>query len=82
MWTIISMMIFVCVFELVYSICVNILYDNACHPQRISNVLDSAFSFIDRSVGYTYWFWPIIYMFWPSTIRQEEKKKYKEAKRI
>ena len=71
MWTLWSTTLF----NFVYSICVKILYNSECAPQRISLTLDSVFKLFDRVVAYVIWFYPVIYLFWPTkrNIHQEER---------
>lgn len=79
MWLIIASMLFVAIFETIYSACVTALYTDDCHQKHISNELDSIFSFTDRFVGYVFWFWPIIRIMWP-TVALEDSQRYKAAK--
>ena len=79
MWLIIGSMAFVAVFETIYSSCLAVLYTENCHQTHISNELNSVFSFIDRFVGYIFWFWPIIRIMWP-TIALTNSERYMKAK--
>jgi hypothetical protein len=64
------------VFNLCYSLCVFFLYAPECYAVRISSTLDSVFTLIDRLDSYIIWFYPIIYLFWPtkSNLVQEKRK--------
>jgi len=64
------------VFNLCYSLCVFFLYAPECYAVRISATADSVFTLIDRLDSYIIWFYPIIYLFWPtkSNLVQEKRK--------
>ena len=66
------------VFNLCYSLCVFFLYAPQCYATRISPTLNSVFTLIDRLDAYIVWFYPIIYLFWPTkTNLVQEKRKDK-----
>lgn len=64
------------IFNLCYSLCVFFLYASQCYAVRISPTVDSVFTLIDRLDAYIIWFYPIIYLFWPtkSNLVQEKRK--------
>ena len=52
------------------------MFNSYCYPQRISQFANSMFTLIDRIDSYFIWFYPIIYLFWPT------KKHIVQSKRI
>lgn len=53
-------------FNLVYSTCVFFMFNEQCYATRISMTLNSIFTLLDRFDSYLLWFYPIIYLFWPT----------------
>lgn len=64
------------VFNWVYSFMVFFMFNSDCYPQRISEFANSWFTLIDRIDSYFIWFYPILYLFWPT------KKHIAQSKRI
>lgn len=63
------------IFNLIYSIMVFFMFDSTCYPQRISQFANSWFTLIDRVVSYFIWFYPIMYLFWPTKRHQVQVKR-------
>ena len=70
-------MIFVSIFENIYSGCVFFLYSDECYADAIPLWLDSFFKGIDRFVGYILWVYPLLIMFWPTQKRKKSQNSYK-----
>lgn len=63
-------MLLVSTFELIYSNMIYFMFSEDCHNTRVSNGMDSVFGFMDRFVGYIFWFWPIICVLWPTEVKE------------
>lgn len=63
------------VLNLVYSLMVFFMFAPECYAQRISLGWNSFFTLFNRFTSYIVWFWPIIYLFWPTKrhINQEKR---------
>jgi len=54
------------VFNFIYSVMVFKLYSPECMPLHITLAWNAVFNLIDRLDSYVFWFYPLIYLFWPS----------------
>ena len=63
------------VFNLVYSFMVLFMYNDKCYPTRINESLNSFFTLVDRIDSYFIWFYPIIYLFWPTKQNIDKEKR-------
>lgn len=70
----IAVMWFASFFSLVYSVCVQIFYDEQCQA-AINTVLNSFFTLLDRFSSYLLWQYPVIYIFWPTKRHQAQEKR-------
>lgn len=67
------------VVNLIYSVCVDILYDAQCYPQHIPLWLDSVFSFLLKLDAYFIWYWPLIFLFWPTRRHVTQQKRIEKV---
>jgi len=58
------------------------MYSEGCWNQRISNVWDSFFKFLDRFIGYIAWLYPLIVIDWPTTKTKQRAINDKNAKKL
>ena len=50
-----------------------------CNPTRISLGLNAFFEYLDRFSNFQSWFFPLMWLYWPTKTRKEENRKRRKA---
>lgn len=66
-------------FNFMYSVMVMARWTNECWAPTNKALLWNFYDLIDRLDSYIFWFYPLIYLFWPSKKHKQQEKRFEKV---